>query len=91
MKVRTRETKISLAHPHRDSHHGGMGLKVSSAKPTTGNLLRVQGDMPGALAAYRAGLLIDERLAHGAPDNAVVQRDLFVSAARGCAAFSRNR
>jgi hypothetical protein len=37
------------------------------------------GRYTGALAAYRTGLLIDERLAHGAPDNATVQRDLFVS------------
>jgi hypothetical protein len=31
------------------------------------------------LDAYRAGLAIDERLAQQAPDNAQVQRDLFIS------------
>jgi hypothetical protein len=52
---------------------------ANAALVQIGTVLRIQGDIPGALAAYLTGLVIDERLAHGAPDNAEVQRDLFVS------------
>ena len=52
---------------------------LSVSHECIGIVLREQGDLPGALAAYRAGLAIDERLARQAPDNAYVQRDLFIS------------
>lgn len=41
--------------------------------------LREQGGLSDALAAYRAGLAIDERPARETPDNAQAQRDLFIS------------
>ena len=44
-----------------------------------GNLLASQGDLAGALEAYRAGMAIGQRLAAADPSNAGWQRDLSVS------------
>jgi tetratricopeptide (TPR) repeat protein len=52
-------------------------LSVSHSK--TGDVLRAQGDLKGALAAYRASHGIAERLAECDPSNAGWQRDLAVS------------
>jgi GMP synthase PP-ATPase subunit len=45
-------------------------------------MLEVQGDRVGALAAYRAGLAIAERLARADPDNQVWQVDVIVPNAK---------
>ena len=42
-------------------------------------MLRDQGDLSGALAAYRQSLAVSERLAAADPSNAGWQRDLWVS------------
>ena len=42
-------------------------------------MLRAQGELGAALAAYRAGMAIRERLAAADPGNAEWQRDLIVS------------
>jgi hypothetical protein len=42
-------------------------------------VLAEQGKLNDALVAYRAGLVIDERLAAADPSNAGWQHDLFVS------------
>jgi hypothetical protein len=42
-------------------------------------VLRAQGDLSGALAAYRKSLAVRERLAADDPSNATWQRDLWVS------------
>ena len=42
-------------------------------------MLRAQGDLSGALAAYRQSLAVSERLAAADPSNAGWQRDLWVS------------
>jgi tetratricopeptide (TPR) repeat protein len=52
---------------------------LSVAQNERGDLLISQGDLPGALAAFRDGLAIAERLAKAVPDNADWQRDLFLS------------
>lgn len=52
---------------------------LSVAQNERGDLLISQGDLKGALAAYREGLAIAERLAKAVPDNADWQRDLFLS------------
>ncbi len=39
---------------------------------------QAQGDLPGALTAYRAGLGIAERLGAADPSDAAAQRDLWV-------------
>ena len=44
-----------------------------------GNVLRDQGDLAGALAAYRESLQVRRRLAEADPSNAGWQRDLSVS------------
>ncbi len=55
-------------------------LSVSQEK--IGNVLVAQGDGPGALAGYQAGLAIREGLAKRDPANTEWQRDLFVSKAK---------
>ncbi len=52
---------------------------LSVAHNTLGDVLRAQGDLSGALAAYRAGLAIAEPLAARDPSRALWQRDLSVS------------
>jgi hypothetical protein len=52
-------------------------LSVSHNK--IGDVLVAQGNLPDALAAYRAGMAIAERLAATDPGNAEWQRDLIVS------------
>src|SRR5688500_18277033 len=44
-----------------------------------GDVLRTQGDLTGALAAYRESLAVSQRLAGADPSNAAWQRDLGVS------------
>jgi tetratricopeptide (TPR) repeat protein len=44
-----------------------------------GDVLRAQGNLPGALDSYRASLAIRERLAKADPGNAGWQRDLAIS------------
>ena len=51
----------------------------SSLLARQGDVLSVQGDLAGALAAYREGLAIAQRLAAADPSNAGWQRDLSVS------------
>ena len=50
-----------------------------SASSKIGNVLVAQGDLPGALAAYRTGLAIMETLAARDAGNMGWQRDLSVS------------
>ena len=56
------------------------GLSVSHMK--VGDVLLAQGDLAGALTAYRASLAIAERLTRQDPSDAGWQRDLFVSHAK---------
>ena len=51
----------------------------SSLLNRQGNILRDQGDLAGALAAYRESLQVSRRLAEADPSNAGWQRDLSVS------------
>lgn len=44
-----------------------------------GDVLRAQGDLAGAQAAYRESLAVSRRLAEADPSNAVLQRDLGMS------------
>ena len=55
---------------------------ISGSWNGTGDVLVAQGDGPGALAAYQAGLTIAEGLAKRDPANTQWQRDLFVSKAK---------
>ncbi len=52
---------------------------MSVSQDNIGNVLSAQGDLTGALAAYRASLEISRRLAAADPGNADLQRDLSVS------------
>lgn len=52
---------------------------LSVSQDNIGNLLSAQGDLTGALAAYRASLEISQHLAAADPGNADLQRDLSVS------------
>ena len=51
----------------------------SSLLNRQGDVLRAQGDLAGALAAYRESLAVSRRLAEADPSNAGWQRDLSVS------------
>src|SRR5205814_2010078 len=51
-------------------------------KRTLGDVLRAQGDLPGALEAYRASLAIADSLAKAEPGNAGRQSDLSVAQER---------
>jgi tetratricopeptide (TPR) repeat protein len=44
-----------------------------------GDVLKVQGDLPGALAHFQTGMKISDRLDKADPDNSQWQRDLSVS------------
>jgi hypothetical protein len=52
-----------------------------------GDLIRAMGDLSGSLSAYRAGLVISERLAQQDPRNADWQRNLSANN-RFCAEIS---
>jgi tetratricopeptide (TPR) repeat protein len=52
---------------------------LSSSYNNVGNILRRQGDLAEALAAYRTALAIRESLVHGNPVKASWQRDLLFS------------
>ena len=54
-----------------------------------GDLLQAQGDLSGALAAYRESLALSRRLAEADPSNAVWQRDLSVSLTKLAQFFER--
>ena len=53
--------------------------KLAVALGNVGSVLQAQGDLPGALAAFRKALEIGERLAAADPSNTQWQRDLSVS------------
>jgi tetratricopeptide (TPR) repeat protein len=53
--------------------------ELAASQDGMGNVLRVQGDLAGALVAYRESLAVIQRLAATDPSNAVWQRDLSVS------------
>jgi tetratricopeptide (TPR) repeat protein len=59
--------------------NAGWQRDLSASHDNTGDILRAQGDLEGALKAYRAGMEIRERLARADPDNAGWLRDLVVS------------
>ena len=52
---------------------------LSVSQERIGDVQKVQGDLPGALASYRASMEIRERLAASDPKNAYWQRDLAAS------------
>jgi tetratricopeptide (TPR) repeat protein len=57
----------------------GNDRDLSVALNRTGNVLRAQGDLAGALARYEEGLAIAWRLASADPSHAERQRDLWVN------------
>ncbi|MCA3348788.1 MAG: hypothetical protein INF56_18485 [Roseomonas sp.] len=52
---------------------------LSISHDLIGNVLRAQGDLPGALRAYQAGMAIRMSLTERDPGNTHWQRDVFVS------------
>jgi hypothetical protein len=52
---------------------------LSVSNETVGDVLEAQGDLPGALAAYRKALAITETLAARDPGNTDWQRDISIS------------
>ena len=80
---RWRATTPSLAIAERlakaDPGNAGWQRDLSVSHDKIGDVLRAQGNLPGALESYRASLAISERLAKADPGNAGWQRDLSVS------------
>ncbi len=83
-------THLALLEPTRavlerlassDPGNAGWQRDLSVSHNLIGDVLRVQGDLSGALAAYEASLRIRERLASSDPGNAGWQRDLSISQA----------
>jgi hypothetical protein len=62
-----------------DPSNAGWQRDLSVSQEKVGNVLRDQGDVAGALAAYRESLQVRRRLAEADPSNAVWQRDLSLS------------
>lgn len=62
-----------------DPSNAGWQQDVSVSQDKVGDVLSVQGDLAGALAAYRESLAIRQRLAAADPANAGWQRDLCAS------------
>ncbi len=62
-----------------DPTNAGWQRDLSVSHEQVGDVLLAQGDVAGALTAYRASLTIRERLAASDPTNADWQRDLSVS------------
>jgi hypothetical protein len=60
-----------------DPSNAGWQRDLSVSQERIGNVLRAQGDLAGALRAYRESLAVRARLAAADPSNAVWQRDLF--------------
>lgn len=79
--------------PEPEAQQLGWLRERSVLRNRQGDVLRDQGDLAGALAAYRESLSIMRPLAEADPSNAVWQRDLFVSLARmaGCHAQQGKR
>src|SRR5580693_102638 len=63
----------------RAAHGAGDDRDLSVSHDKIGDVLALQGDRDGALAAYRASLAIRETLGRGDPGNTNCQRDLSVS------------
>ena len=61
-----------------DPSNAGWQRDLSVSHNKIGDVLRAQGDLAGALKAYRESLAVAERLAAADPSNAGWQRDLFV-------------
>jgi hypothetical protein len=62
-----------------DPSNAGWQRDLSVSHERIGDVLRAQGDLGGALQAYRADLAVAERLAAADPSNAGWQRDVMVS------------
>ena len=62
-----------------DPSNAGWQRDLSVSHNKIGDVLLAQGDLAGALAAYRQSLGVRERLAQADPSNAGWQRDLWVS------------
>jgi hypothetical protein len=61
-----------------EAQRSGVLWRIANANDLIANVLRDQGDLTGALEAYRASLAIRQRLAAQDPANAGWQRDLSV-------------
>ena len=62
-----------------EAQRSGVLWRIANANDLIANVLRDQGDLTGALEAYRASLAIRQRLAAQDPANAGWQRDLSIS------------
>jgi len=62
-----------------DPSNAGWQRDLSVSQEKIGNVLLAQGDLAGALEAYRKSMGVRERLASADPSNAGWQRDLAVS------------
>ncbi|MCU0857458.1 MAG: hypothetical protein MUC65_03530 [Pontiellaceae bacterium] len=65
-----------------DPSNAGWQRDLSVSYDRIGDVLRAQGDLAGALNAYRDSLAVAQRLAAADPSNAEWQRDLFISYAK---------
>ena len=70
--------QISEALARRDPDNARWQCDLSLSHERTGDVLLAQGDLEGALAAYRAGLQICELLVRGDPADTEWQEDLSV-------------
>ena len=62
----------------QDANNADWQRELSVSHSNVGDVLVAQGDLGGALEAYRASLAIDERLARQDASNAGWQRDLWI-------------
>ena len=69
------QARLAIADPS----NAGWQRDLSVSHNKIGDVLRAQGDLAGALKAYREDMAVAARLATADPSNADWQRDLYVS------------
>src|ERR1700722_2189408 len=72
-------TAVQAREALAEAHRSGVLWRIANANDLIADVLRDQGDLPGALEAYRASLAIRQRLTAQEPANQGWQRDLSVS------------
>jgi tetratricopeptide (TPR) repeat protein len=73
--AQTSQTNLAAANPS----NAGRQHDLSASHNKLGDVLRDQGDLAGALLAYRESLAVTQRLAAADPSDPGCQRDFFVS------------
>jgi len=69
---------LAQAHLAADPDSPAWRLRLSFSQIGLGDVLKAQGDGPGAVAAYRDSLALREALAAGSPTDAELQRNLSI-------------